>query len=77
MGALGPVVNAIVLWNTRYMAVVLDALRKEGLVINDVDIQRLSPLAFEHINIVGRYSFNLPEEIEHGGLRPLAMLIGK
>ena len=64
LDALGLVVNAIVLWNTRYMAVALNALRKDGLVIDDADVQRLSPLEFEHINIVGRYSFNLPEEIE-------------
>ena len=71
LGALGLVVNAIVIWNTRYMEVAIDALRKTGQNIDNTDIQRLSPLGHEHINIMGRYSFNLPEEIENGGLRPL------
>ncbi|MCC5468645.1 Tn3 family transposase [Pelosinus baikalensis] len=71
LGALGLVVNAIILWNTRYMAIALDALRKEGKTIDEADVQRLSPLGFDHINIVGRYSFHLPKEIEHGALRPL------
>ena len=71
LGALGLVVNAIVIWNTRYMEVALDALRKAGPTIDNADVRRLSPLCYEHINIMGRYSFNLPEVIENGGLRPL------
>ncbi len=35
------------------------------------DVQRLSPLGYDHINIVGKYSFNLPETIANGELRPL------
>lgn len=53
------------------MEVALDALRKTGQYIDDTDIQRLSPLGHDHINIMGRYSFSLPAEIENGGLRPL------
>jgi TnpA family transposase len=71
LSALGLVVNAIVVWNTRYTALALDAIQKDGLHFDIADVQRLSPLGYEHINIVGRYSFYLPEEIEHGGLRPL------
>ncbi|PCD08289.1 hypothetical protein CMV16_09740 [Peribacillus simplex] len=33
------------------------------------NIARLSPLRHEHVNIVGRYSFILPEEIRDGRLR--------
>ncbi len=71
LGALGLVVNTIVIWNTRYMEVALDALCQDGIAVEEVDKQRLSPLGSHHINIVGRYSFNLPEAIEHGALRPL------
>ena len=71
LGALGLIVNAIVIWNTRYMGLALDAIRSKGINIDDADIQRLSPLGYDHINIVGKYSFNLPEIIENGGLRPL------
>jgi TnpA family transposase len=49
LGALGLVVNAIVLWNTRYMEVALGQLRAEGTVLRDEDIERLSPLGHEHV----------------------------
>ena len=71
MGALGLIVNAIVVWNTRYMSLALDSIRNKDVNINDADIQRLSPLGYDHINIVGRYSFKLPEELKNGELRPL------
>jgi hypothetical protein len=71
LGALGLVVNAIVIWNTKYMEVALDAISQAGQPAFDSDVKRLSPLGYEHINIMGRYSFVLPEEIEQGGLRSL------
>jgi TnpA family transposase len=71
LGALGLVVNAIVHWNTRYMEVALDLLRKEGLNINEEDVKHLSPLIHDHLNIVGNYSFIVPKEIEKGHLRVL------
>lgn len=37
----------------------------------DEDLSRLSPLIFEHINMLGRYSFAVPEEVARGELRPL------
>jgi TnpA family transposase len=70
LGALGLVVNAIVLWNTRYMDSALDELRKEGIPISEDDVKRLSPLGHEHINFLGRYQFNLPE-LPPNQLRPL------
>lgn len=71
LGALGFVVNAIVLWNTRYMSAALQNLRVQGQMMDLTDIKRLSPVGHDHINMVGRYSFTLPEEIAHGDLRPL------
>ena len=71
LSALGLIVNTIIVWNTRYMQVAIEKLRNEGEIINDADIQRLSPLGYDHINIVGKYSFNLPEEIAKGSLRTL------
>jgi|GEM_PF-2428409 len=69
--ALGLVVNTVVIWNTKYMELALDAIKQTGKMVLDSDVQRLSPLGYEHINIVGRYSFVLPEEIENSGLRSL------
>jgi len=32
---------------------------------------RLSPLGFQHVNMLGPYSFDLPESLARGELRPL------
>lgn len=71
LGALGLVVNAIVLWNTIYMNAAVSQLRQEGFNVQDNDVARLSPLVSEHINVLGRYSFAVPEAVMRGELRPL------
>ncbi|MBZ9637428.1 Tn3 family transposase [Clostridium sp. FP1] len=38
--------RALVVWNTRYMEVAIDSLRKTGHDIPNADIQRLSPLDY-------------------------------
>jgi len=69
IGALGLVLNAVVLFNTRYMDAAVTQLRTEGFDVRDEDLARLSPFARHHINMLGRYSFTLPDLPE--GLRPL------
>ncbi|MBV9603114.1 MAG: Tn3 family transposase [Chloroflexi bacterium] len=71
LGALGLVLNAIVLWNTRYMGLALDELRAASMLIQPEDVERLSPLVHHHIHLDGRYSFSLPDPLAHGELRPL------
>ncbi len=71
LGALGFVVNAIVLGNLRYMSATLQNLRVQGQISELTDIKRLFLVGPDHINTVGRYSFTLPEEIAQGDLRPL------
>ena len=71
LGALGLVLNAVVLWNTIYLDAALAQLRREGYPIHDADVARLSPLIHEHINMLGRYSFSVPEAVSRGELRPL------
>jgi hypothetical protein len=39
--------------------------------VRDEDVARLSPLIHEHINMLGRYSFVVPEPVVRGKLRPL------
>ncbi len=73
LGALGLVVNSIILWNTIYMDAALDQLRSEGMDVRDEDVARLSPLGHEHINMLGRYAFILPEVVARGELRPLRL----
>jgi TnpA family transposase len=71
LGALGLVLNMIVLWNTIYIEAALNQLKKEGYTIRDEDVARLSPLIHDHIHMPGRYSFFMPEEVKKGELRPL------
>jgi hypothetical protein len=49
LGALGLVVNMIVLWNTLYMQPAIDQLRAEGYPVSDEDIPHLSPHVHDHI----------------------------
>ena len=71
LGALGLVVNVMMLWTTLYMDRALDQLRGLGATVNDEDVARLSPLGTNHINVLGRYHFSLPDAIARGEFRPL------
>ncbi len=59
------------LWNTLYIEATLTQLRQEGYPVRNEDVARLSPLIYEHINLLGRYLFTLPEAVAKGELRPL------
>jgi TnpA family transposase len=71
LGALGLVVNAVVLWNTRYLDAALARARAAGALVNLEDVERLSPLLLDHVNVLGRYEFVLAKSIRQGKLRPL------
>ncbi|MFG6200027.1 Tn3 family transposase [Nonomuraea sp. JJY05] len=49
----------------------IDAIRAEGKKVSTADIARLSPLGFEHLNMLGRYNFSLPDIVRAGNFRPL------
>jgi TnpA family transposase len=74
LSALGLVVNVIVLWNTLYMDKAVKSLQAGGSIVNDEDLARLSPLGNAHINMLGHYFFELPQEIQKGEMRPLRNL---
>jgi hypothetical protein len=65
------VLNIIVLWNTIYIDAVLKQLRLENYPIRNEDIARLSPLIYDHINVLGCYLFTISEGIIKGELRAL------
>jgi TnpA family transposase len=71
LGALGLVMNVVVLWNTLYLDAALSHLRTEGIAVQSEDVARLAPLGYKHINVLGRYAFTLAEPIARGQLRPL------
>ena len=68
LGALGLVLNAVVLWNTRYTDAALNALREQGHPVLEADAARLSPLVDAHLNVHGRYTFTPPSR---AGMRSL------
>jgi hypothetical protein len=68
LGALGLVLNAVVLCNTRHIDLAVTELRAQGYPVRDEDAARLSPLGYAHINMLGRYNFPLPST---NRLRPL------
>ena len=68
---LNLVTNAVVTWNTVYMAAVIKQLRAEGKTVNEEDIARLSPARYEHINPYGKYCFEVEEGLSRTRLRPL------
>ena len=71
LGALGLVVNVIVLWNTLDMEAALTQLRRQGYSVRDEDVARLSPLLYHHIHMLGRYAFAVPKAVIRRALQPL------
>ncbi len=51
--------NAVVAWNIKQIALLVERLRAEGHAISDADLARTSPLVRRHINPYGRYHFDL------------------
>jgi TnpA family transposase len=71
------IINAIVVWNTRYMMAALEHLRSTGFTVNDDDLRHLTPLLWEHITFHGSYHFDLGEPSRQVGLRPLRIQPGR
>jgi hypothetical protein len=58
------------LWNSVYVDKALGALRKVGYPLAEEDVARLSPFGRRHINVIGTYTFALPD-LGPGGVRGL------
>ncbi len=56
--ALNIIINAISVWNTVYLTEAVKTLRNKGS-LNEEMLPHVSPLAWEHINFLGEYSFDL------------------
>ena len=68
---LNLVTNAVIIWNTVYMAAVVEQLKHEGTPVQDSDLAHVWPTRYAHINMYGKYHFNLEEVHGRKGLRPL------
>lgn len=69
LGALGLVLHALVLFDTRYVDAAVARLRTDGFDVRERDATPL-PFRRHHLNTLGRYSFQPPEP--PGGPRPLS-----
>ncbi|GGP14696.1 hypothetical protein GCM10012278_71650 [Nonomuraea glycinis] len=69
LAAPGLVVNAVALWNSKYLSAAVDRLRAQGVPVKDEDAARLSPLGHAHVNVLGRYAIASSAPAE--GLRRL------
>lgn len=70
LGALGLVLNCVTLWNSFYVDKAFSALQKAGYSLTEEDVARLSPFGRRHINVIGTYTFALPD-LGPGGMREL------
>jgi hypothetical protein len=53
------------------MAEALQQLQREGHPVDPKDLRYIWPTRFDHINVYGRYEFNLEEARRRDGLRGL------
>lgn len=68
---LNLVTAAIILWNTVYLEKAINALKKNGKIIDEDLLQHISPLGWEHINLTGNYVWRYSRKIEKNKFRPL------
>lgn len=68
---LNLITNAITVWNTVYMQAALEHLKAQGEPIAEDELMHLSPARFEHINLYGKFSFEISVPLTSRGLRPL------
>ncbi|MFE0187969.1 Tn3 family transposase [Streptomyces sp. NPDC058989] len=62
LGPLGLVLNAVVLFNTIWIQKIVEKLRAQGWDIPDSEARQLDLLRFGHINMRGRFHFELHAE---------------
>lgn len=71
---LNLVVAAIVLWNTVYLELAVQALKDSMKEVDDSLLPHLSALGWEHINLTGDNIWRQSKEVEKGRFLPLRML---
>ena len=67
--SLSLVLNAMIVWATRYLGAAAAELARRGQPVPDDAWQHLSPLLWKHVQLVGDYRFD--EATVGDGLRPL------
>jgi TnpA family transposase len=70
LGALGLVLNCVVLWTTVYLNAAVRQLKAQDYPVRGEDLARLSPFVSTHLGVHGTYSFVLPD-LAPGAIREL------
>jgi TnpA family transposase len=68
---LNLVTNAVIVWNTVYMAAGVEQLKRESYPVQESDLTHVWPTRYAHINVYGKYHFNVEEAHARKDLRPL------
>ncbi|MFC4387789.1 Tn3 family transposase [Gracilibacillus marinus] len=70
--ALNIIINAISIWNTLHLTKAVEYQKRSGR-FNEELLHHMSPLGWEHINLLGEYHFNLEKVVSLDSLRPLKL----
>ncbi|MED1820713.1 Tn3 family transposase [Bacillus subtilis] len=70
--ALNIIINAISIWNTLHLTKAVEYQKRSGS-FNEVLLHHMSPLGWEHINLLGEYHFNSEKMVSLDSLRPLKL----
>lgn len=68
--ALNIIINAISIWNTLHLTKAVEYQKQSGS-FNEELLHHISPLGWEHINLLGEYHFNSEKIVSLDSLRPL------
>ncbi|MCE4046572.1 Tn3 family transposase [Lysinibacillus fusiformis] len=70
--ALNIIINTISIWNTLHLTKAVEYQKQSGS-FNEELLHHMSPLGWEHINLLGEYHFNLEKMVSVDSLRPLKL----
>lgn len=70
--ALNIIINAISIWNTLHLTKAVEYQKRSGS-FNEELLHHMSPLGWEHINLLGEYHFNSEKMVSLDTLRPLKL----
>lgn len=70
--ALNIIINAISIWNTLHLTKAIEYQKQAGS-FNEELLHHMSPLGWEHINLLGEYHFNFEKMVSLDSLRPLKL----
>jgi flagellar motor protein MotB len=67
------IMAAIATWNAVYLSQAVEELKKRGEVVPEEHLPHITPLGWEHINLIGQYSFSHQSARSLNNLRPLRL----